>query len=1162
MLTIYKASAGSGKTHQLTLRYVKLLLGVKIENSDPPKYRLNNTPPYARNQHRGILAITFTNKATEEMKSRIVSELVKISQSTDVDKKSAFIDDLTGKIFGCTVEQLAAVAKRALYDLLLDFDNFNVSTIDAFFQQVLRSLAYELDYPGNYEVVIQSDNVTAQAVDMMLDDFNFNPDREQTQSKQLRKLLHDFMREQLDNGESFNVFNRNIKLHSKIVDQVGALFDEKFQLVAKDFNAWFNNGGNLSKFFEALKKEMRKIAVDNKTDIDSITKWLETRYAGKVQKAFYTSLATMASPIEFIQAQNKSKAKVKFIEKVSLGLSGDDVLNGKDLRAIPASSLAEVNELAGNMLQRIYRYHDYKALIDEVSTYSFMRYTNYYIEQFRKDNNIVVLADTNDLLKRVMSDDGEISFVYEKMGVNLHNFLIDEFQDTSRMQWSNLKELVYNSLGEDHDSLIIGDEKQAIYRFRNSDSSMLHNKVKDETLSRHAKLFEEFSDTNWRSTPEVIKFNNSFFSRMSKHLGIDGYKSVVQGVSKKMRNVPGHVHFFNAPAKTKDEEQKSQLELMHQEIKRQLDAGYRPGEIAVLVNTKKDGIKVVQHLMAKGIDVTTSEALMLNNSQSVRLVVSIMQMVVDAKERQINEDIYAEHNSKKRDNIVNRMGHFEYEYTHNLQSGMSADDAISKAIADAFDKSNDDNTLAEVADIAAINPSTIATLVDTIIEKRITPEQRINDKAYLAAFQDVVLSYAATYGNNVVGFLQWWRTMAPKLAIDAPEEAQAITIMTVHKSKGLEFPCVHIPFASWALEGNKTKYESVWIKTKDYPTLSTLPAEIVNNMPAAIRVTLNGNTRLGESIFKPVYDSNMAERIVDGFNKTYVAYTRAERELCVYYDSSEDFGKDICMVNAYDEYNQDIEDKDLVDANLLPHYNADLHLDLNEYVQQSGEIIVGGPTTPQRDNKAKEQQPEPLADWQFTPDDLIRDYPINVEGKGQSVTTVDALVGDDNGKIDDDAKAIAREKMEKAAERGERLHFILSHINRLKDIEKAMYPTFFYKFTDEEKNTIRRMFANEETLSYVHRWFRDQERALSEVNIFDPNAPETESKVHRPDRIVWNKDGSIDIVDYKFTGDTNTEHNTQVRRYINLMQLMYPGATINGYIWYADLSPAEIDLVK
>jgi ATP-dependent exoDNAse (exonuclease V) beta subunit len=998
----------------------------------------------------------------------------------------------------------------------------------------------------------------------------------------LRQLLMDFMREQLHNGENFNIFNRNIKLHANIVKQVSSLFDEKFQLVSKSFNNWFEQGGDLSKYFRAIKSAMTQIVQENKNDVAAVRDWAYQHDDRNVLKTFITPLEQFADPVAFMKKQTASKAKVPFIKKVDMGLVGSDIFGSarKDLRAMDAAALDFVNTRTYRMLERTYRYHDYKVLLDEVSTYSFIRYTNHYIEQFRKDNNIVVLADTNDLLKRVMGDDSEISFVYEKMGVNLHNFLIDEFQDTSRMQWSNLKELVYNSLGEDHDSLIIGDEKQAIYRFRNSDSSMLHSTVREEAEERQVKFKERSSDTNWRSTPEVIKFNNSFFSRMSKHLGIDGYQGVVQAVSPNKQDSHGYVRFFNAPAKAEESNEpqtdadnengktpeiKTQLDLLYGEISRQLTSRYRPGDIAVLVNTKKDGVKVVDYLMSKGIEVTTSEALMLNHSQSVRLIVSIMQLVVNAKDRKLSENIYDTHKRISADRTVDKIGRFEYEYTSCLQSGMNQDKAITEAIAKTFCADNDNNALSEVADIAAINPSTIYTLVDTIIEKRISPEQRIKDKAYLSAFQDAVLSYASTYGNNVVGFLQWWNNQGSKLAINAPDEIAAVTIMTIHKSKGLEFPCVHIPYASWALEGDKKKFESVWIEKHQCSKLGALDPAVVDAMPDAIRITLNSSTKLEKSIFKDIYDSNMRERIVDGFNKTYVGYTRAENELCVYFDNHKDFGTEICKVDQYEEYNQDIENPEMVEEGILPHYNADLHLNLSEYMQPDGGIIVGNPTIAKQKKAKAVEEAASREEGYISPDALIHNYPINVEGKGQSVTTVEALIGDESGRIDDEAKIKAKERYEHmltAAERGERLHFVLSRINRLSDMDQAMRSTFFCKISDEDRATIRRMFDNPQTSDYVNRWFVDQQRALSEMNIFDPNAPETQSKVNRPDRIVWNKDGSIDIIDYKFTGDTKDEHNTQVRRYINLMRLIYPGKTINGYIWYADLTPPHIDPVQ
>jgi ATP-dependent exoDNAse (exonuclease V) beta subunit len=1167
MLTIYKASAGSGKTYLLTLEYIKILLGIK-DKDDPAgkKYALNSrkySQTVERNRHRHILAITFTNKATEEMKSRIVSQLVDISKSTPEDVKSNYVKELT-KIYGCTIEELADTARRALKELLIDYDNFNVSTIDAFFQSVLRSLAYELDYPGNYEIVINTTPITTQAVDMLLDDLNFGKD--QNRNKQLHRFLKGYMEDLYRSGKKFNIFNRKNAMHGALVKTVKNLFDEKYQLISGEFEKWCNeNPDGISNFGKQIKKQQERLQADNSADVDTVKNLLSTIPEELRLKNFTTFVEKFNKNPLTTSLMSERKRELERQEEIMAGISPELVLKKAALKEGNSAYIAVVNQIAQilyGMLERWTLAQDLQLLYKEISTYGFMRYTGYYIKKIQQDNNIVVLSNTNELLYKVMEDESESSFVYEKMGVNLNNFLIDEFQDTSQLQWHNMQNLVFNGIHENNDSLIIGDEKQAIYRFRNSDSSMLNHTVADQARAKHIEPYMPFTETNWRSSADVIRFNNTFFSRVAHDLRIDGYENVAQEISKEHLNLKGYVRFYNIPEEGIDDPsfmvdennrdaevpKIDQLELMTREIRRQHESGYAWKDIAVLVNRNDDGTLVVEKLLKEDFPVITDESLLLTNCQTIRTIVSIMQLVVNAKDRKIDE-LYGvksddDDGHKYKSFTSDQVTKFEYEYVFNKQKGKSETEAINDAIDATFNISHS-TALEDIAEIAESNPSTMYTLVETIIEKRIPEQQRKHDMAYIAAFQDEVTKYAATYGNNLIEFLKWWETASYKLTINSPEDVDAINIMTIHKSKGLEFECVHIPFAAWSLEGSSKHVESLWIDSSVVSNNSYISDELRETLPTYMRVPLTAVAQNPLSLFKDDYEKSMKARQTDGFNKTYVAYTRAKRELSVYYDinnnKGNNIGQQIMTVGA-------MEDP-------LAKDPRNLTIDIAEHMDNNGNIFIGSPTTPEESEKKGGAKAQVVSD-DLTPEMLVSKYSANLKGPGRYITNI--VFDDENEKVDDtttDGKKDSKheEIFNAATERGKRLHFILSRVNRLDDLQRAKRDTFFMRFTDEDKADIDNIFANPQNKVYIDRWFIKPKRIRTEMSIYDSEAPANYPNKHRVDRIVWHENDDIDIVDYKFTNAIEVEdHESQLRTYIHLVERIYPGRKVRGFIWYVD----------
>ena len=1120
MLTVYKASAGSGKTYTLTKLYLKMLLGIKQPGGS---YLLNHsdfaTPE--RNRHRHILAITFTNKATEEMKERIITKLDELAETPE---QSPYTEEFTA-LFGCTPQQLAQTARLALNDLLYDFREFNVSTIDSFFQQVLRALAYELDYPGDYEVELNSGAVVSEATAQMLDNFNYNPETDS--GHVLASTIRQFMLAERQRGRAFNIFNRNIKVHKQLVRRAQNIFSERYQLVAREFEEWTKDPEALTTMQSNLENWQKSLA---DTLPDAIAALREEVADGGFEWDKHVSsfmrklLEKLADPANLTASElAKSKTYQSLYQARAEGGWG-----GYNKKASETSGYEHTRRLlaAGRKIAKtLARYFAAGSMLGEIQTYRFMNLVNGFVSKFRSDNNIILLADTNRLLQRV-TDEGNVPFVYEKMGVNLRHFLIDEFQDTSRMQWQNLMPMVEDGLSEGHDSLIIGDEKQSIYRFRNSDSNLLRVEVERHfgtQVDKHGLTPAE--NTNWRSAPGIVRFNNTLFKALAANLDINSYGNVVQGIASKNDAKTAYVKFVSTKGMPEVDAEPEDLRIkaMIAEITRQHEAGYRWSDIAVLDARRRVVAKASLALLAAGIPVATDEALLVDSAQSVKLIVSILEMLRrgDSVVEEARKKAVSIRTMIVRFNYLNSLARFgDKEYTP-----ASAIEALNLAA----DSMNTEVSMPGAADVLGDRPSSLTTLVETIIERRIPHRQRVAEAPYLAAFHDAVLNYTSTYGNNLIGFLRWWNNIKGSLSVASPAQVDAVRMMTIHKSKGLEFKCVHVVDGSYALTGRKGSNEDTWLR---------VPRRLRRyGMPPGVHVAFKAEATLPFSPFAVAAAMNRADRVTDGMNRNYVAFTRAERELCVYYEPDVDFGRQ--FVEAVESVN----------------FTGDpLLCTLSHNIDPNGNFVMGKPTVPgyEGSEPATAGESTQTADGEPATDNIILadEYNVTLGGEGSYITNFEALVGEEPD-VADPTLCIDTE----ATARGDRLHYALSLVRTVPEgLEGALRRARRRGLSDDEADFLRAELNRPELQKYIERWFGKGLRTAAEMPVFVPESGSREATTFRPDRIVWHADGSIEIVDYKFTTTATSGHRRQVENYCRLLQKIYPGVRVAGALWYVDLA--------
>ena len=1138
MLTIYKASAGSGKTYTLAFEYVRMLLGVKDESGvyrlNMPKY-LNGRALSAR--HRNILAITFTNKATEEMKSRIVSELSALAADhSDGSQDCPYTKDLIAE-FGCTREELREVAERSLRSLLFDYHHFNVSTIDSFFQTVLRAFAREVDRQGDYGVELNDEFAVVSGIGMMLDDLNYgNPPRR----NEMMRWIGNYTMDLVSDGKDGSMFNRSGSLLKNLAGYVRKMESEVFKQKADKVLAYLEDPAAIKRFVRALDQRKSEIMNPLMSRAKNIAENFNSLgYDAKALPGPFWRVLNAVVGNEKINLKDFELVGVKKI--LGWRESGDNSFyvkthcpgKGKNKILPPDSFSDEICDWTNDCYKAVAEVYALDKIRAACPNLEFLGFAWHYINRFREENNLILLSDTHDLLQRIIGG-SETPFIYERIGVMLRHFLIDEFQDTSHMQWRNLKPLVAESLSTGCDNLIIGDEKQAIYRFRNSDSSLLHHVVAQEDFPDDHVIRGNCAaeNTNHRSAAGIVRFNNALFTRIARNCGVAGYENTVQSVFDRKAALGSYIKIYDTSGLECVNDMPAEFDITAREILRQHEAGYRWSDIAVLVRRRKEAEAVVNYLLKyyPEIKVLSDEALLLKNSPAVKLVISMLKLVDESYSAMSDKAVDDRSGTPVFGTVGDiRMMTSRYEYF--ISEGYDPVDALRLAL-EPSGETEGGSIAGSIVDIREAHPAGLVSLVETIIAKKVPASRRRQEYAYLAAFQDEVINYCASYNPSVHAFLDWWADASQRLAITSGAGQDAVSVMTVHKSKGLQWACVHVPFGDWELVRSS---DSVWVVPD---TLGFIDPELC---PPLISVDLDRNCALEGSPLREQTLRNRQEQLVDNLNATYVAYTRPERELTICFAKHSAAGAEV-----FDAIAQNVDDGDLC-MDLAAHIRRDIT------EEPAGLMFVyGEPTTPER--KAVETPDEGESE--------LRDYRVFFREDTAALTSIDDATSDvgeimgDVTPADGDSPKEGVPEYEKlravAAERGTHLHSIMADIETADDIETVIdRAAMRYGLSETEADEYRMIISRafEGAGQNIGRWFSANAKILKEQSIYKPEGDST----YRPDRIVIGEDGDVDVVDYKFTTEPLASHRRQVEEYVALLRAM-GYKQVAGYLWYPELN--------
>ena len=1088
MILINKASAGSGKTYTLVKEYLIMLLGKKTEGGN---YILDKHP---NDNHRYILAITFTNKATEEMKSRIVETLDVLASNPD---ESPYITDLT-TMLGASKDDISKSAGIAERQMLEDYTNFNVCTIDTFFQKILRTFAYEVNLSSNYGVELNDEYVVELGVNNLKTRLH---DESGKKNKSLSHWLWMFVQDSIKNGSSWDVFYKpksKKTVDNSLYNFAKVLTNEVVKKNSKQLFDFLADPKNIQAFNVALNSGITNLISEVKECVDEIFKMLEGPgiKANKNFTNFLDALNNSANPFLIKDLDKKVEKKIadqSFVNKKS----------------------AKVNDIAicdclTKILDNNTVYASYKKILDLTYQLGLLGDINASMQDFTNENNTILLSGTNDIVKRII-DGCETPFIYERIGMYLHNFLLDEFQDTSRMQWENLLPLVRNGLANGHDSLIIGDVKQSIYRFRNSDPQLLHSQLKVD-FSNDSIKYNEGRSINWRSARNIVHWNNAFFQFLSTALNMDEfYADVEQEVSPKNEKLPGHVVVARReiPDKKKDTDGSNDCEIKNDDNSNDNDSnfkewaiekmivdlqsllarGFKQKDIAVLSNTNREGQLAISRIMKWNIEnpdkqmkVVSEESLLVISSPAVRIVVNILKML----------DRCEAHNEDGRE-MPMVLRRFEANRSEGMDTSEAFEDAIvskDEDIADYIDR------LYETSKSACLD-----SVVEQIIKSQLSKQMTEENTPYLLAFLDSVVDFMSRYGSNIHHFLKWWDKVGPGLSISSPDNIDAIRVITIHKSKGLQFPCVLIPMFDWNFDQSSIE----WIETAGFK--EKLPKGVA--IPPIVPVKRDNKSTLFDNEFNEIARSN----IMDSLNKTYVACTRAQYELIIYTENNKELGLQL---------SQFLETCRNNDISPTPTENCDPDVvyELGKPMLRSDIPALNSDDNALPDNVESRIMPpysvvSDVDRWKLTSPDII----IDVRGTTRWV--------------------------------GEMLHKVMERVRTPKNLKKAFGRALHRgMITEEEHDEYLALLSKRLADPRVADWFANDNRLMLERSVTIGGNGQK-----RPDRVVMKPNGEIIIVDYKF-GDRSDDNDTKYKRQVAGYKRAVCDALgcrpdcVSGYVWY------------
>lgn len=1114
-LKVYRASAGSGKTHTLTYEYLRLAL------SDATRFER-------------IQAVTFTNKATEEMKSRILRELFALSQEGtsggDRAYRSPFMGDLS-KELGCAPGEVSRRARSLLRRILLDYSRFRVSTIDSFFQEVVRAFTRELGLQGGFRLELESQEAILMAVTGVITDLD-TLDNQDERVRWILEVSHTLIREGKNHDLRAHLRNLANELQNETV---------KAQLLTGSLPS--------RQDLAALQTFLRDYIASYKQRWADIGKRIRTTYDSSGLTLNHMSSGASGGLGLFYKEEFSASISNKALQRLSV-LPRRLVKAHADLSSLfrkgdqadytPIVERTNLPELLDEYINLVSRTHPHVclaiAIVSELGAYGLISDIEAKLEEQQSKAGMLLLSDTPTLIHRILSDESGGDFIYEKIGTRIEHQMIDEFQDTSRMQYEDFRPLLQESLASGHENLIVGDVKQSIYRWRGSDSNLLGRHVHRDFAGM---VDERTLRDNWRSAPEIVHFNNALYPNIVSIL-TDEYRKLIpkelpvgspSDLEEELQAIVEQIAHCYADVEQSVPDAKAQtqgLVLIHRlppaltsrrkadeevdeagpdeeaedtpsispttpvrpetdSIEYQLpmtivdlqSRGYRPCDIAILVRSKRDAKQVAailqhaeqwlgeQERSTTSLKFISGEALEVGRNPAARLIIAALTYI------SAPSSVKAQHDLCQLYHIV--AGEDTYIETMHLEQ------------------------------LCLLGSRSLYETIEAIVEM-FSPIFAVGDRPYIIKLLDLALGFQQDLSVDIVDFLTLWHTRARTATLQAGNDETCMHLMTIHKSKGLDFPVVLLPYPTWSLErDNPMSASYLWCQT----TFDFIPQELRERVP--IVPVLYGKHLLDTALLS----AYMRERIalaLDSLNMLYVATTRASHELHLWLPESFLAKKGAEVEPAKRDYSS---------INRLLFYIIEDHLEHHLYREQPLNVPAA-PDLPRY---------RPKAD--------------NTSDRSTSLTLPRLTSHRLDTRIAVLRQGLGHFVLDNQLTYGTIMHRVFSRIHTVDELDTALNECLQKgELSDaqyEEVFSLLREALNQDT---VRSWFDGSGEVLCEVPIVGGESPDS----RRPDRIVLYPDGSAVVIDYKF-GQPRRSYHRQVREYVRLLHDM-GYAPVSGYLWY------------
>lgn len=979
-LSIYSASAGSGKTFSLVQKYLRLTLGDFIEGKNFSK----------------VLAMTFTNKAAWEMKDRIIQGLDQLAypeRETEIKtKKAKQLLDSTQETTGLSPKRIQEGAKHVLSEILHNYEEFNVLTIDKFSLRLIRTFSRDLDLDENFEVTLDQSTLLEQVVDELMSKIG------QPNQDEITNLTLNYAKSNVNEGDQWN-FRESLIQFSKV------LTNETDQVYVKELlEKEFSEAG-----FKDIEALLRNLAQEHREKCDEIYQYFISLgttiddYPSK-SKGIYPKLEQL--PARDLRNMNPPSST---IEKT---LSGESV---KDQHNVDGKLIEMVRDL----------FNWEEEISDKVFTLNKIR-SNYYnlallkyiskeLKDYQEREKLIGIHEFGQMIADLLSKENTM-YIYERLGSRYKHYLLDEFQDTSRLQWLNLIPLVEESISGMNENLIVGDPKQAIYRFRNGlveqfvELPGIYNPDGDEKLRSISAYFEQMGDKialkkNFRSRKNIVQFNNSFFKQLLEHLP-ESFREYYEDIHQEPVSMDGgfvDISWIKEKTSKEDVEVKEEQYLL-ENIKKCINDGYRPGDICILTRNKKEGTRYANILTENNYTIVSSDSLVISSDAVVGLCIDYLNLRKNTTNKTLQMKLAASfYRIKGQEPIellnafwkTNEKGNAFFDFGLFIEKEFESSETFFFPYENLYDLGKQFLSL--------INKSEL-------------------NNPYLHHLMELFQRYEMRNGPDIRGFIEEWENKLKRSTIQMPQNSLAIQIMTIHKSKGLEFPIVIMPNLSFKIKPSRNNQ---FIELEDGQLLySTLKKEEVPEYMYAL------------------YQKEYEQLLLDDLNVLYVAFTRPVERLYVMLETTQPSDS-----RFYTQMNQPV-------AIVMKEWKDELSVKRTEYSLKIGEETKNRESNKEQDNE-NEFSPKDLRDYLWFPELALQD-----------------------------AEALEKEDFNEEQKMGKQLHLLLSKTEKDSAIDDVIDQLIGQgEIEPKWKNTFKETVTDVNSLLETQAFVKTAESILNEKDI-------------------------------------------------------------------------------